>query len=176
MNRGWEKKPVSSNKKKIEILKNDNAMDKANIKSASSRKERNKIISNVNKRKKRIKILEESKEDRKTEIKKASNKEIQHHFKRFESMILPEYIRKNLADMPNNRGYVYKGYWYFGVKPIEPGQPTIMVEKKGNGVMMIHEYTDREYKIYEKKGKNKNLISKKRRIKQKDAPDLLVEI
>lgn len=80
---------------------------------------------------------------------------------------LPDYMRKNLADMPNNKGYIWRDCWFFGDKPTEQGQPTIMFEKKRDGIMHIHEIDFYEHRIFEKVGKErKTLLSvKSRKIK-----------
>jgi hypothetical protein len=80
---------------------------------------------------------------------------------------LPDYMRENLADMPNNKGYIWRNCWFLGDKPAEHGQPTIMFEKKRGGVMNIHEIDQYEHKIFEKIGKEKKRLisSKLRKIK-----------
>lgn len=75
---------------------------------------------------------------------------------------LPEYMRENLVDMPNNKGYIWRGCWFFGDRPSEPRQPIIMFEKKKGGIMCIHELDQYEHRIFEKIGKEKKrLISTK---------------
>jgi len=71
---------------------------------------------------------------------------------------LPEYMRENLADMPNNKGYIWRDCWFFGEKAQEHGQPTIMFEKKKGSVMHIHEIDNYEHKIFEKIGKEKKKL------------------
>lgn len=78
---------------------------------------------------------------------------------------LPEYIRENLKTMPNNKGYIFRDCWYFGLMEEDTTKPFFltMFEKKGN-VMRIHEITEKEYLIYEKIGQNrKQLISRRSR-------------
>jgi hypothetical protein len=74
---------------------------------------------------------------------------------------LPPYIKENLKNMPTNKGYIFKGCWYFGVQPLgfrdDPNVIT-MIEKKHNhiknNVMLIHEYRyGVSHKVFEKKGK-----------------------
>jgi hypothetical protein len=84
---------------------------------------------------------------------------------------LPDYMRENLADMPNNKGYIWRDCWFLGDKPAEHGQPTIMFEKKRGGVMHIHEIDRYEHRIFEKIGKEKKkLISAKKRKIRTSAP------
>jgi hypothetical protein len=72
---------------------------------------------------------------------------------------LPDYMRKNLREMTNNKGYIWRGCWFFGELPSNPYENTVVFEKC-RGVLRIHE-TDRcTHKIYEKIGsERKNLIS-----------------
>ena len=78
---------------------------------------------------------------------------------------IPDYINRNLKEMPSNKGYIFRGIWCFGEKPAEPGQPLIMFERLKNDIMRIYEI-DHEYrKIFEKQGKHgkRVLISKEKR-------------
>lgn len=80
---------------------------------------------------------------------------------------IPEYMIRNLTEMPNNKGYIWKDLWCFGDLEKEHNQPIILFEKLRNDVMRIHELDSEYYKIFEKIGKNSKrvLISKdKRRI------------
>lgn len=80
---------------------------------------------------------------------------------------LPEYMRNNLAEMPNNKGYIWRNCWFFGLLDEEPGQPMVLFEKK-HQVMRIHEYDRFEYRLFEKVGKEKrNLIFKRPRVFKK---------
>ena len=55
--------------------------------------------------------------------------------------------------MPNNKGYIWRGVHFYGELPEESG-PRVMFEKQ-RGLLLIHEYTPREYRLYEKEGKNR---------------------
>jgi len=62
--------------------------------------------------------------------------------------------------MPNNKGYIWRGINFYG-KLREQYGPTVMFEKKRGGILVIHEYTEREYRRYEKQGKDrKQLVHK----------------
>lgn len=72
---------------------------------------------------------------------------------------LPSYMRENLRDFPNNKGYIFKDVWYFGHRPVprhEDPRLTVMFQKKFPGnTLLIHEIkTGEYYRIYEKKNKN----------------------
>lgn len=78
---------------------------------------------------------------------------------------IPEYIKRNLKKMPNNKGYIWKGIILYGSLPPEE-EITILFENLGRDILKIHEITQKEYKIFEKKGKDKRiLISKEKRRK-----------
>ena len=77
---------------------------------------------------------------------------------------LPAYMRRNLKEMPNNKGYIFRGIQYYGEKNPEKNKTTILFEKN-RGVLNIHEITTSSHKIYEKKnkkGKNKLIYDIKR--------------
>jgi len=81
---------------------------------------------------------------------------------------LPDYMRTNLKEMPNNKGYIWRGCWFLGDKKAEKGQPMILFEKIKGGILLIHEYDSSEYRLFQKKGKDKKtLVSKKARLLRK---------
>lgn len=71
---------------------------------------------------------------------------------------LPQYMKKNLKEMPNNKGYIWKDIRFYGAMPAQKNQPDILFEKQRNGIMLIHEITKSEHKIFEKKGKEKRKL------------------
>ena len=77
---------------------------------------------------------------------------------------VPDYILQNLEEMPNNKGYIWKGIMCYGKKP-KDSNTIIMFEKCKGGILKIYESTRTTYTLYEKVGKNqKQLIYKKQRI------------
>lgn len=58
-------------------------------------------------------------------------KDLNYHYKLFQkkSNSLPHYIKRNLNYMPNNKGYIWKGVWFFGAKP----------QKKDDNTMSMYE-------------------------------------
>lgn len=76
---------------------------------------------------------------------------------------IPEYMLKKLANMPNNKGYIWKGIYCYGELEAEIGKPVTIFEKTRSGQQLIHEWTDTYYKIYyyDKIGKSskKHIIS-----------------
>jgi hypothetical protein len=69
---------------------------------------------------------------------------------------LPNHISENLKDMPNNKGYIFKGIHFFGKKQKDNSGLLTMFEKRyeEKDVLIIHEWSEREYKVFKKHGKN----------------------
>lgn len=79
---------------------------------------------------------------------------------------LPDYMKRNLSEMPNNKGYYWRGIYFYGDLPEERG-PTVIFEKQKGTLLLIHEYTSTDYKRYEKNGKDRKiLVHSERRIKK----------
>ena len=73
---------------------------------------------------------------------------------------LPNYIRRNLKEMTNNKGYIFRGIQYYGEKKAEKNQPVILFDKKRNE-LIIHEITCNTHKIFLKKNrKGKSILIK----------------
>jgi hypothetical protein len=70
---------------------------------------------------------------------------------------LPDYMRRNLREMPGNKGYVWKNCWFFGEKRREKG-PVIMFEKCRDGLLRIHESFNNYYRVYEKEKDGKRML------------------
>lgn len=73
---------------------------------------------------------------------------------------IPDYMRRKLSNMPNNKGYIWRGIWLLGHRRSEIGQPTIIFERKGKDILLIHEFDQYEHRIYEKKGKSRKVLSR----------------
>jgi len=74
---------------------------------------------------------------------------------------LPDYIRTNLSKMPNNKGYIWKGIWYFGHKPNENNNNLLIMFERplGSNDMLIHEIKRNEYyRILKKDHTGRNVI------------------
>jgi hypothetical protein len=72
---------------------------------------------------------------------------------------LPDFMKKKLARMPNNKGHIWRGIHFYGLLQEEKG-PLTMFERKKGGVIMIYETTPTRRNVYEKEdGCRKNLIS-----------------
>jgi len=71
---------------------------------------------------------------------------------------IPAYMLKKLKNMPNNKGYIWKGIYCYGERPANLGEPVILFETQKDGVLVIHETTEKEYKIWNKKGTAKKIL------------------
>ena len=71
---------------------------------------------------------------------------------------IPDYMIKKLKTMPNNKGYIWKNIYCYGERPAAPNEPVIMFENQREGLLIIHETTDKKYKIWYKKGTSKKIL------------------
>jgi hypothetical protein len=70
---------------------------------------------------------------------------------------IPDYILKKLKSMPNNKGYIWKNIYCFGERPASIHEPIILFETQKD-ILVIHETTNSEYKIWHKKGTSKKYL------------------
>jgi hypothetical protein len=87
--------------------------------------------------------------------KKDADKSYKHFMKACDS--IPDYMLKKLKNMPNNKGYIWRSVYCYGSRPAEKNKPTVMVEKS-NGILIVHETTATEYKIWHKKGQERRTL------------------
>ena len=113
----------------------------------------------------------ERKEDRKNRYQKKGLERCYKHYLRATDSV-PDYMKKSLKNMPNNRGYYWKSVACFGKRPAEKGKPTILIDRKRGGIMVIHEWTSSEYNVYEKigKGQKVRVSNSIRRLKKGEFP------
>ena len=71
---------------------------------------------------------------------------------------IPAYMLKKLKNMPNNKGYIWKSIYCYGERPANIGEPVILFETQKDGVLVIHESNEKEYKIWYKKGNAKKIL------------------
>ena len=83
-------------------------------------------------------------------------RDYRYQLKRFHGIIdsLPDWMERNLSTMPNNKGYIWRGCYFYGKRRAERNQPIIVFEHR-KGLLTIHENTRDYYKIKEKRGKGK---------------------
>ena len=71
---------------------------------------------------------------------------------------IPQYMLKKLKNMPNNKGYIWKSIYCYGERPANIGEPVILFETQKEGLLVIHEITEKEHKIWYKKGTSKKIL------------------
>ena len=71
---------------------------------------------------------------------------------------IPVYMLKKLKNMPNNKGYIWKSIYFYGERPANVGESVILFETQKEGNLVIHEITEKEYKIWYKKGTAKKFL------------------
>ena len=89
---------------------------------------------------------------------------------------IPDYMRRNLSEMPNNKGYFWKSVACYGNLPAERGKPTVLFDRRRGGIMVIHEWTPNEYKVYEKKGKDRKVLVSCTKRRHRELPPVCVEM
>lgn len=107
----------------------------------------------------RSKIFEQTarREDRNVIYNKREiDKNFQYFIKAKET--IPDYISKKLKSMPNNKGYIWKNIHCYGERPPTIGESVILFETQKEGLLVIHEITDKEYKIWHKRGGSKKIL------------------
>ena len=65
---------------------------------------------------------------------------------------LPQYIRANLSNMPNNKGYIWRGVHYYGLKDPEGEKANTIMFENSKGQLYIHEWSH-DFLTYTKKVK-----------------------
>jgi hypothetical protein len=63
---------------------------------------------------------------------------------------LPQNIRDNLNNMPNDTGYIWRDIYYYGAKPPKNVGYVEMFEKQQRGPMLIHEFHPNKVLVFEK--------------------------
>ena len=134
--------------KETETTAREEKMKKKDIK--NKEKQDNKDIS----KKYQDKIVADSRLQRQNE--KDMNYSLRYMNKVHET--LPSFMKRNLSEMTNNKGYIWRGVCYYGELSEKLYEPRVMFEKKAGDILIIHEYTDTEYKIFEKHGKDKKIL------------------
>ena len=89
-------------------------------------------------------------------------KDFIREYSRFErnSNTLPNYMKTNLSEMPNNKGYIWKNIRFYGELPAQRNQPDVLFEKLRGGILRIHEITSHEHLIFEKRGRERKTLIK----------------
>jgi hypothetical protein len=72
---------------------------------------------------------------------------------------MPRYMKESLQNMPTNKGFIYRGVWYFGSNPVSPEEERtyLTMFERIKGIQYIHEYIYKfpwkTYNVYEKLSK-----------------------
>jgi hypothetical protein len=77
---------------------------------------------------------------------------------------LPEYIQANLQKMPNNKGYIWKGIWYFGHQPAERNNDLVVMFERPLGMTdtLVHEIKAGHYhRILQRSKQSTKIISER---------------
>jgi hypothetical protein len=94
------------------------------------------------------------------------DRSLYHYYKALDRV--PEYILKNLRDMPNNKGYRFMGVDFFGKLPAKTGEHYMLFEKLKDNILLIHEFFPNRTKVTKKYPNGKKEI-----IDDKITPSLL---
>lgn len=164
------KESIQKREKEIEDLKykmENGEIDKELKKEIALHTEEYKTKNDIAIKKKKDKLLQEeesknefNKKPKIREYKPNMEKDFIYFYKHYckADDTLPEYIRRHLSNMPNNKGYIWKGCWFFGNLPSEKNGAIVMFEKLHDNITKIHEIENGEYKIFEKYGKDRKKL------------------
>lgn len=107
--------------------------------------------------------LQSEKREYKTTRQKAKDMDYNYNHYWKAVFTLPDYIKKNLKQLPNNKGYIWKGVHFYGEKPEEKNKPMVMFEKYGNSPLIIHEWDNMYYTVY-KKTENEKIMERRQKL------------
>lgn len=91
---------------------------------------------------------------------KYCGREVNKSYRYFSRVVesIPSYILKKLKNMPNNKGYIWRGVHLYGDMKAEPNQSRLLFEKH-NGIHITHEWDNKKtYKIWHKKDSNRRKL------------------
>ena len=137
-----------------------------------------KAVDNKKKKENDGKIRKQKIQEFETKLKKEYNQQKRSHYRSEKDYVffynkmlkiddeMPPYMKNSLENMTQDLGYIYKGIWYFGMKPPKRTNQLTMFERI-NGIQFIHDYyydyfnKQKIYSLYEKLDKRspKTLIS-----------------
>jgi hypothetical protein len=78
------------------------------------------------------------------------------HFNKAEDT-LPEWMKSELANMANNDGIIWKSVYFFGLKH-RNGNPFTQVTEYKKGLKIIHRWDTTTMSIYEKRGRDREIL------------------
>lgn len=95
------------------------------------------------------------------------NREYNKHYSIFWKGIdtLPDYMKSNLASMPNNKGYIWRGIQFYGSQPLESHDIILFDNnKRVNTYPRMYKYTDYVTEMHEKRDRSYSLASSQPRV------------
>ena len=107
-------------------------------------------------------------------LKRDMDRSYRHFIKACNSV--PDYMLRNLSNMPNNKGYIWKSVACYGELPAEQGQPTVLFDRRRGGTLVIHEWSTDEYKKYEKQGKDPKVLVHSSLRRKRQLPPICAEM
>jgi hypothetical protein len=78
------------------------------------------------------------------------------HFERATES-LPDYMQRDLKNMPNNEGYIWKSVYFYGLKHANKSG-LVKVTENRKGFKIIHVWSKTLYKVYEKKSREAEVL------------------
>ena len=98
-------------------------------------------------------------DDRNERMKQKEYSRAWNHYAKSDNS-MPEYMKKNLKSMPNNKGYIWKNIMYFGHKKRERSdRPVSLFERQKGNIQAVIEWDKTSYRIYHKTKHVKKLIT-----------------
>jgi hypothetical protein len=123
--------------------------------------EKNKLIKNKKESDKKLSkeyYSREKSDDRNQRSKQKEYARAYNHFVKADNS-MPEYMKKNLKNMPNNRGYIWKSIMYFGHKKKQKGENCVsLYERQKGNINAIIEWDKTSYRILHKINNTKKLV------------------
>ena len=165
-----KEKELENYKEEIKLVKRGEMDEKLEImykKNTEEIKKKEDKTKNIKKQKR-----EDKEEDRKISNKYFNNisrdrylerqkeKEMKYSYNYYNRVVdsLPEYINNNLKTMPNNKGYIWRGVYFFGFLPKENNKDVTILFEKKKDILIIHEIDAIYHRIYNKKGKDRRIF------------------
>jgi len=119
----------------------------------------NKIRKEEDKKISRDYYSKQKSDDRNERSKQKEYARAYNHFQKADNT-MPDYMKRNLKSMPNNKGYVWKSIMYFGHKKKEKGRRCISLSERQKGnINAIIEWDKTSYRILHKIKNTKKLIT-----------------